>query len=98
MKKLYNDCLWSNFAAVLSAIREKAKSLILPASEEQLGRRWIVDEEVDLHGLCPSLVVNYSVLEILFYNLRHVQHHIGQLNLLLRQKADVAAEWIACAG
>jgi len=79
----------------LAFIREKCKKLILSASEEMLAQRWIRDEEIDMHGLCPSLVVNYSVLEILFYNFRHVQHHVGQLNLLLRQKADVAADWVA---
>lgn len=86
------------FAAALSGIREKGKVLIMGASDEELGRRWIREDEIDLHGLCSSLVVNYSVLEILFYNLRHVQHHVGQLNLVLRQEADVAAEWIAHAG
>jgi len=33
---------------------------------------------------------DYSVLEILLYNLRHVQHHSAQLNLLLRQRIDSA--------
>ena len=27
--------------------------------------------------------MNYSVVEILLYNMRHVQHHAAQLNLLL---------------
>lgn len=31
--------------------------------------------------------------ELLLYNLRHVQHHVGQLNRVLRQEADDAAEW-----
>ena len=83
------------FTACLAAIRTKGKKLILAASEEKFSGRWIGDEEIDLHGFCPSMVINYSLLEILFYNLRHVQHHVGQLNLLLRQRADVAAEWVA---
>ncbi|MCA1609445.1 MAG: DinB family protein [Acidobacteria bacterium] len=33
-------------------------------------------------------------LELLFYNLRHVQHHAGQLNLLLRQKTQSAPRWV----
>jgi len=48
-----------------------------------------------VHDLCPSLVTDYSLIEIIFYNFRHIQHHIGQLNLLLRQKANIAAEWIS---
>jgi len=82
-------------ARYLNLIREKCKQLILPASEEQLAARWIQDDEIDLHGLCPGLVADYSLLEILFYNFRHVQHHVGQLNLLLRQRADLAADWVA---
>lgn len=81
----------------LVAIRQKCKQLILSTPAEKLSERWIMDDEIELHGLCPSLVVNYSLLEILFYNFRHVQHHVGQLNLLLRQKANVAADWIALA-
>ena len=83
------------FLGYLAIIREKCKRVILSASEEKLAERWIRDDEIDMRGLCPGLVVNYSVLEILFYNFRHVQHHVGQLNLMLRQKADLAAEWVA---
>jgi hypothetical protein len=32
--------------------------------------------------------------ELLLYNLRHVQHHTGQLNLLLRQRTDDAPRWV----
>ena len=38
---------------------------------------------------------DYSVLEILLYNLRHVQHHSAQLNLLLRQRIDSAPRWVS---
>ena len=33
--------------------------------------------------------------ELLIYNLRHVQHHVAQLNLLLRQRIDSAPQWVA---
>ena len=85
------------FLIYLSAIREKCKRLITEASEGKLQSRWIDDAEIEMHGLCASIVVNYNVLEILFYNLRHVQHHTAQLNLILRQKANVAADWISHA-
>lgn len=35
-----------------------------------------------------------SVLELLLYNMRHVQHHVGQLNLILRQQTDSAPPWV----
>jgi len=79
----------------LSAIREKCKKLITVTPIEKFGDRWITDEEITMHDLCPSLVTDYSLIEIIFYNFRHIQHHIGQLNLLLRQKANIAAEWIS---
>lgn len=38
---------------------------------------------------------NYS--ELLLYNMRHVQHHAAQLNLILRQQIDSAPDWVAQA-
>ena len=40
--------------------------------------------------------VSYS--ELLLYNMRHVQHHAAQLNLILRQQIDSAPGWVARAG
>jgi hypothetical protein len=38
-----------------------------------------------------------SVVELLLYNMRHVQHHSAQLNLMLRQTIDAAPGWVARA-
>jgi len=38
-----------------------------------------------------------SYSEILLYNMRHVQHHAAQLNLILRQQIDSAPGWVARA-
>lgn len=38
-----------------------------------------------------------SFLELLLYNLRHVQHHTGQLNLILRQETASAPGWVVRA-
>jgi len=38
---------------------------------------------------------DYNVFEIIINNMRHVQHHAAQLNLLLRQKTDSAPKWVA---
>ena len=79
----------------LSVIRKKCRELITRATEDQLNKRWIEADQTTMHGLCPSIVKDYTVLEILFYNLRHVQHHVGQLNLMLRQKINKAPGWLS---
>ena len=38
-----------------------------------------------------------SVSELMLYNMRHVQHHAAQLNLILRQKIDSAPAWVSQA-
>jgi hypothetical protein len=79
----------------LNAAKVKCKQLILLSSSEKLLQRWIKDDEINLHSLCPSIVENYTILEILFYNFRHVQHHVAQLNFILRQKINKAVDWVA---
>jgi uncharacterized damage-inducible protein DinB len=34
---------------------------------------------------------------MLLYNLRHLQHHVAQLNLMMRQTASKAPGWVAKA-
>jgi uncharacterized damage-inducible protein DinB len=36
--------------------------------------------------------------ELLLYNMRHVQHHAAQLNMLLRQKTKSAPDWVSKGG
>jgi hypothetical protein len=38
-----------------------------------------------------------SILELTLYNMRHVQHHAAQLNLILRQTIDSAPNWVGQA-
>ena len=71
----------------LQSSRKKCHMLIASLTEEKLNERWIED---------PGNR-NYSVLEILLYNMRHVQHHAAQLNLLLRQKINNAPRWVSRA-
>ena len=71
----------------LQSCREKCHTLVAGLTAEKLNERWI-EESGDM---------NYAVLEILLYNMRHVQHHAAQLNLLLRQKINNAPSWIARA-
>ena len=41
--------------------------------------------------------VQLKVAELALYNLRHVQHHTGQLNMLLRQAGIDAPDWVGRA-
>lgn len=68
----------------LEVCRSKARDFIFSVNEPQLEKRWINE----------SKTMDFSMLEILLYNLRHVQHHVGQLNLLLRHTIHQAPEWI----
>jgi len=52
---------------------QKANQLIKELTIDKLNDRWISEYK------------NYSLLEILLYNMRHIQHHSAQLNLILRQ-------------
>ena len=55
-------------------------------------------------GMTEAWVVNpvpYRAMsngELLLYNMRHVQHHAAQLNMLLRQATDSAPDWVSKGG
>lgn len=75
----------------VQACREKCHQVIAGLAEEQLNSPWInkADE------MAASSTMHFSVLDILLYNLRHVQHHTAQLNLLLRQKINTTTEYVS---
>lgn len=73
----------------LQASRDKCRALIASLTEEKLEERWIEQPE--------SGSMNYSVFEILLYNMRHVQHHSAQLNMMLRNEINHAPDWISRA-
>jgi hypothetical protein len=75
----------------LKTCRQKCRHVIFGLTGEDMQRVWI-DRQDDIAG---SSTLNYSVLEILLYNLKHVQHHVGQLNLLLREETGQAADWVS---
>ena len=35
-----------------------------------------------------------NAVELLLYNMRHVQHHAGQLNMMIRQASGTPARWV----
>ncbi len=69
----------------LDYCRQKAHRLIEGLTPKKMNDRWINEYK------------NYSVLEILLYNMRHIQHHSAQFNLLLRQTIDNAPKWVGQA-
>ena len=66
----------------LEHCRKKCKETIQSLTDEKAsqrgGFRWIEGSVTELH----------------LYNLRHVQHHAAQLNLILRQTIDSAPRWV----
>lgn len=44
--------------------------------------------------ICKFSRFEISFGELLLDNMRHVQHHVAQMNLILRQKTDSAPGWI----
>ena len=48
----------------------------------------------DARQRCGFDWLDVNGAELLLYNMRHVQHHAAQLNLILRQKIDSAPPWV----
>jgi hypothetical protein len=81
----------------LQYTREKCRQMIRSLTEEKLTQPWIDhSKKMDL-SLASSSAMNYSILNILFYNMKHVQHHAAQLNLLLRQEIGKAPDYVSLA-
>ena len=53
--------------------------------------------EETAHQRCGFERHDVTVAELLLLNMRHVQHHAAQLNLLLRQSTNSAPRWVAKA-
>jgi uncharacterized damage-inducible protein DinB len=61
--------------------------------------RATIDAMTDEHAAhnCHFSWLDISAADLLLYNMRHVQHHTGQLNLILRQQTDSAPLWVRFA-
>lgn len=66
--------------------REKCRATVRGMTEERA------------RALCVFRWGEVSFAELLLYNLRHVQHHAGQLNLMLRRETGAAPGWVCAAG
>lgn len=69
----------------LEFVRQKCHDLIAGLTGEKAANRFINEYR------------NYSILEILLYNMRHLQHYVAQLNLFLRQGTNDAPKWVSRA-
>ncbi|GBL35809.1 hypothetical protein EMGBS15_14040 [Filimonas sp.] len=69
--------------AYLSHNRKKCHHLIASFTDESAAKRFV------------NAYRDYSLPEMLLYNMRHVQHHTGQLNQLLRQGGTDAPRWVS---
>ena len=67
----------------LEFIKEKNRALIKSLTPEKAQQRFVNEFK------------NFSLLELVIYNTRHVQHHSAQLNLLLRQQVDSTPGWVS---
>jgi len=65
--------------------RRKCRAAIDAMTGEKASRR------------CGFEWLDLSEAELLLYNMRHVQHHVGQLNLILRQATDSGSRWVRMA-
>jgi len=65
--------------------REKARRLINGFNTENANNRFVNEYR------------DYSIPEIILYNMRHIQHGAGQLNLMLRQGGVVPPRWVSIA-
>lgn len=68
--------------AYLELARRKCRARIAALTAEDATRR------------CGIEWLAFSNLEALLYNMRHVQHHAAQLNLLLRQAGEEPPRWV----
>jgi hypothetical protein len=65
--------------------RKKCRAAIEALTDEKARKR------------CGFERIDVTGAELLLYNMRHVQHHTAQLNLLLRQETNSAPAWVVKA-
>jgi uncharacterized damage-inducible protein DinB len=71
--------------AYLEHGRRKAQATLEAMTDEKARQR------------CRFDWLDLDLVELVLYNMRHVQHHAAQLNLILRQQTDSAPRWVARA-
>jgi DinB superfamily len=72
----------AELSTYLTHCREKCRLKIAGLTDEKMAEP------------CGFEYRNFSVAELMLYNMRHVQHHSAQMNLILRQTIDSAPTWV----
>ncbi|MEM6429338.1 MAG: DinB family protein [Deinococcota bacterium] len=67
----------------LAYCRDKLREVILSVTGKENERRFVSKNK------------DYSLTEILIYNMRHVHHHAAQLTLALRERTAAAPQWVS---
>jgi hypothetical protein len=58
--------------------------------------RVVISENADVCASpCGFPGKQFSRAELHLYNIRHIQHHVGQLSMHLRARANVAIPWVS---
>jgi hypothetical protein len=76
----------------------KAELLTYLTKNKQKCYDLIQNLNTETRWINESKTMDYPIVEILLYNMRHVQHHAAQLNLILRQDINEAPHWICREG
>jgi len=71
----------------LQSSREKCRKAIAGLTDKNINDQWI----------SPLGNRNYNIFELMLYNMRHVQHHTAQLNMMLRKEINEAPKWVSRA-
>jgi hypothetical protein len=69
----------------LEVCRAKCKREIYSFNENNLDRRW----------LQKRWNREFNYYELMMYNMRHVQHHAAQLNMMLRNEINDSPDWVS---
>jgi len=67
----------------VKANKRKLHDVMKNMTEETAMKRWVNPDR------------DFSFFEMLLYNMRHVQHHTAQFNMLLRQGINNAPGWVS---
>ncbi len=73
--------------------REELKGYIEHCRTKCISRLESLTEEQFLER-CGFSWIDANVAELMLYNMRHVQHRAGQLNLILRQEVGQGSKWV----
>ena len=74
--------------------KQELLAWLQPCREALAARLSSISNDEGAHRRCRLPWGEMGAAELLLYNLRHVQHHAAQLNMLIRQKGGEPASWV----